>query len=106
MGKDTTEVRTDLNGSRCPDLELRIRRLGSQVAQTEGAGVCRWAQVRGWPLNRDVLPLNIKGALRFLRKQCRVVRRGGCVSSGSRRLGERVSAGAGFGQEAESGPFG
>src|SRR5690349_3788074 len=26
------------------------------------------AQVRGWPLNRDVLPLNIKGASRFLRK--------------------------------------
>jgi hypothetical protein len=23
---------------------------------------------RGWPLNCDVLPLNIKGALRFLRK--------------------------------------
>src|SRR5262249_41883312 len=26
------------------------------------------AQVQGWPLNRDVLPLNIKGASRFLRK--------------------------------------
>src|SRR5215468_7808236 len=26
------------------------------------------AQVRGWPLNYDVLPLNIKGASRFLRK--------------------------------------
>src|SRR5262252_3646495 len=26
------------------------------------------AQVRGWPLNCDVLPLNIKGASRFLRK--------------------------------------
>src|SRR6516162_546871 len=26
------------------------------------------AQVRGWPLNGDVLPLNIKGASRFLRK--------------------------------------
>src|SRR5215470_19141411 len=68
MGKDTTEVRTELNGSNCPDLELRIRRLGSQVAQTEGARVCRWAQVRGWPLNCDVLPLNIKGASHFLRK--------------------------------------
>src|SRR5215831_1720149 len=29
---------------------------------------CRWAQVREWPLNCDVLPLNIKGAARFLRK--------------------------------------
>jgi hypothetical protein len=26
------------------------------------------AQVRAWPLNCDVLPLNIKGASRFLRK--------------------------------------
>jgi hypothetical protein len=27
-----------------------------------------WTQIRGWPLNCDVLPLNIKGASRFLRK--------------------------------------
>jgi len=27
-----------------------------------------WANIRGWPLNCDVLPLNIKGASRFLRK--------------------------------------
>jgi hypothetical protein len=26
------------------------------------------SRIRGWPLNCDVLPLNIKGALRFLRK--------------------------------------
>ena len=27
-----------------------------------------WAHLRVWPLNCDVLPLNIKGASRFLRK--------------------------------------
>ena len=27
-----------------------------------------WANIQGWPLNCDVLPLNIKGASRFLRK--------------------------------------
>jgi hypothetical protein len=29
---------------------------------------CGWSRARGWPLNCEVLPLNIKGALRFLRK--------------------------------------
>ena len=29
---------------------------------------CDRGQGRGWPLNCDVLPLNIKGASRFLRK--------------------------------------
>ena len=38
---------------------------------SRAAGRCKsrgWAQDRGWPLNCDVLPLNIKGASRFLRK--------------------------------------
>ena len=36
-----------------------------QVAERSDTGS---GQVRGWPLNCDVLPLNIKGASRFLRK--------------------------------------
>ncbi len=42
----------------------------SETGPTAG-GKCKsygWAQVWGWPLNCDVLPLNIKGASRFLRK--------------------------------------
>ena len=41
---------------------------GAQRAQaTEEIGRGR-GQSRGWPLNYDALPLNIKGASRFLRK--------------------------------------
>ena len=36
-----------------------------QIAERSDTGS---GQVRGWPLNCDVLPLNIKGASRFLRK--------------------------------------
>jgi hypothetical protein len=60
--------RTGLNSPGGQHRYLRIRRLGNQVAQAEGAKGCGWTEVRGWPLNCDVLPLNIKGASRFLRK--------------------------------------
>ena len=48
------------------------RRAATPARQPSSAGGrckgCGWAQARGWPLNCDVLPLNIKGAPRFLRK--------------------------------------
>jgi hypothetical protein len=40
----------------------------SQAGNTTFSCLRRGPRVRGWPLNCDVLPLNIKGASRFLRK--------------------------------------
>jgi hypothetical protein len=45
-----------------------MRSDGGTVTKHERCRNPAWANIRGWPLNCDVLPLNIKGASRFLRK--------------------------------------
>jgi hypothetical protein len=49
---------------------LRVPRPGRPELHWQGGSlnVPGWAQIGGWPLNCDVLPLNIKGPSRFLRK--------------------------------------
>ena len=53
----------------CPLPKLTVQ--AEKIGAIDMRGRCKGpggALVRGWPLNCDVLPLNIKGASRFLRK--------------------------------------
>jgi hypothetical protein len=80
---DGTAADSDVQARHSANRDLRIRTLAhwldrphwstDRKARQPGHATgrcksCRWAQVRGWPLNCDVLPLDIKGASRFLRK--------------------------------------